>query len=53
MLLSSANTFLNFSNNSFLDLNVRLESIEKKWLDGFLTGFKSDDSQIGVQSKLF
>jgi putative DNA methylase len=29
------------------------ESIEKKWLDGFLTGFKSEDSQGTNQSKLF
>ena len=28
-------------------------STEKKLLDGFLTGFKSDDSQRGVQSKLY
>lgn len=32
--------------------SLPLESTEKKWLDGFLTGFKSDDSQSGVQSKL-
>ena len=29
------------------------ESTEKKWLDGFLTGFKADDSQSETQSKLF
>jgi len=29
------------------------ESTEKKWLDGFLTGFRVDDSQSGVQTKLF
>jgi len=28
------------------------ESTEKKWLDGFLTGFKSSDSQMHIQSKL-
>jgi putative DNA methylase len=28
------------------------ESIEKKWLDGFLTSFKLEDSQGEVQSKL-
>lgn len=28
------------------------ESTEKKWLDGFLTGFRADDSQSGVQTKL-
>jgi len=28
------------------------ESTEKKWLDGFLTGFRVDDSQSGVQTKL-
>ncbi|KEQ56704.1 Site-specific DNA-methyltransferase Type III restriction system mod subunit protein [Marine Group I thaumarchaeote SCGC RSA3] len=33
--------------------SLPMESIEKKWLDGFLTGFKSDDSQGGTQSKLF
>lgn len=33
--------------------SLPMESIEKKWLDGFLTGFKSDDSQNEVQSKLF
>mgnify|MGYP006438074837 FL=1 len=33
--------------------SLPLESTEKKWLDGFLTGFKSDDSQSGTQSKLF
>jgi putative DNA methylase len=32
--------------------SLPLESTEKKWLDGFLTGFKSDDSQSGTQSKL-
>lgn len=29
------------------------ESTEKRWLDGFLTGFRMDDSQIGAQTKLF
>jgi adenine-specific DNA methylase len=29
------------------------ESTEKKWLDGFLTGFRTDDSQTAVQTKLF
>ncbi|MBT6647712.1 MAG: hypothetical protein HOB51_09420 [Thaumarchaeota archaeon] len=33
--------------------SLSIESIEKKWLDGFLTGFKSEDSQSGTQSKLF
>ena len=33
--------------------SLSLESTEKKWLDGFLTGFKSDDSQVGSQKKLF
>lgn len=33
--------------------SLPLESIEKKWLDGFLTGYKSDDSQSTNQSKLF
>jgi putative DNA methylase len=33
--------------------SLPLESTEKKWSDGFLTGFKSDDSQSGTQSKLF
>jgi hypothetical protein len=33
--------------------SLPLESTEKKWLDGFLTGFKADDSQSGTQSKLF
>jgi len=33
--------------------SLPLESTEKKWLDGFLTGFKSEGSQSGVQSKLF
>jgi len=28
------------------------ESTEKKWLDGFLTGFRLDDSQSGIQQKL-
>ena len=28
------------------------ESTEKKWLDGFLTGFRIDDSQSEVQTKL-
>jgi len=32
--------------------SLPIESIEKKWLDGFLTGFKSNNSQSGVQSKL-
>ena len=30
-----------------------LESTEKKWLDGFLTGFKSENSSETSQSKLF
>ena len=29
------------------------ESTEKKWLDGFLTGFRADNSQTGGQTKLF
>jgi len=29
------------------------ESTEKKWLDGFLTGFRMDDSRAGTQTKLF
>ena len=33
--------------------SLPLESTEKKWLDGFLTGFKRDDSPSGVQSKLY
>ena len=33
--------------------SLPIESMEKKWLDGFLTGFKVDDSQSGVQRKLF
>jgi adenine-specific DNA methylase len=33
--------------------SLSLESTEKKWLDGFLTGFKSDNFQSEVQSKLF
>jgi putative DNA methylase len=33
--------------------SLPLESTEKKWLDGFLTGFKSDGSKSEVQSKLF
>lgn len=33
--------------------SLPLESTEKKWLDGLLTGFKIDDSQRDVQSKLF
>jgi len=33
--------------------SLPLESIEKKWLDGFLTGFKSDNSQGTNQAKLF
>jgi putative DNA methylase len=33
--------------------SLPLESIEKKWLDGFLTSFKLEDSQNESQSKLF
>ena len=33
--------------------SLPLESTEKKWLDGFLTGFKVDNSQSIVQSKLY
>ena len=33
--------------------SLPLESTEKKWLDGFLTGFKSDNTQGTNQSKLF
>jgi putative DNA methylase len=33
--------------------SLHLESTEKKWLDGFLTGFKSDNSHGTNQSKLF
>ncbi len=33
--------------------SLPLESTEKKWLDGFLTGFKSDDSEDSSQRKLF
>ncbi len=33
--------------------SLPLESTEKKWLDGFLTGFKSDNSHNSSQSKLF
>lgn len=33
--------------------SLPMESTEKKWLDGFLTGFRLIDSQSGVQSKLF
>ncbi|MCH7560424.1 MAG: DUF1156 domain-containing protein, partial [Thaumarchaeota archaeon] len=33
--------------------SLPIESTEKKWIDGFLTGFRADDSQSGVQSKLF
>jgi len=29
------------------------ESTEKKWLDGFLTGFRTDGSRDGTQTKLF
>lgn len=29
------------------------ESTEKRWLDGFLTGFRMDLSQVGAQTKLF
>jgi adenine-specific DNA methylase len=29
------------------------ENTEKKWLDGFLTGFRQNDSQSGTQTKLF
>jgi putative DNA methylase len=32
--------------------SLPIESTEKKWLDGFLTDFKSNDSQSGTQSKL-
>lgn len=32
--------------------SLPMESIEKKWLDGFLTGFRIDYSQSGVQTKL-
>jgi len=32
--------------------SLPLESTEKKWIDGFLTGFRADDTQSGVQSKL-
>ena len=33
--------------------SLPIESTEKKWLDGFLTGFKADESQNGIQSKLY
>jgi hypothetical protein len=33
--------------------SLPLESTEKKWLDGFLTGYKSDNTQDESQSKLF
>ena len=33
--------------------SLPIESTEKKWLDGFLTGFKETDSKNGSQSKLF
>jgi len=33
--------------------SLPIDSTEKKWLDGFLTGFRVDDSQTGVQTKLF
>ena len=33
--------------------SLPIESTEKKWLDGFLTGFKIDGSQGTNQSKLF
>ena len=33
--------------------SLPIESTEKKWIDGFLTGFKRGDSPSGVQSKLF
>jgi putative DNA methylase len=33
--------------------SLPLESTEKKWLDGFLTGFKSENSPDTSQSKLF
>jgi putative DNA methylase len=33
--------------------SLPLESTEKKWLDGFLTGFKSEGSQSETQTKLF
>lgn len=32
--------------------SLPLESTERKWIDGFLTGFRSNESQDGVQSKL-
>ena len=32
--------------------SLPLESTEKKWIDGFLTGFRADDIQSQVQSKL-
>ena len=33
--------------------SLPLENTEKKWIDGFLTGFRAEDSQRGIQSKLF
>jgi putative DNA methylase len=33
--------------------SLHIESTEKKWLDGFLTGFKLNDAQDASQSKLF
>ena len=33
--------------------SLQQESTEKKWLDGFLTGFRVDNSQIESQTKLF
>jgi len=33
--------------------SLSIESTEKKWLDGFLTGFKSENSSETSQSKLF
>ena len=33
--------------------SLPLESTERKWIDGFLTGSRTEDSQSEVQSKLF
>lgn len=33
--------------------SLPMENTEKNWLDGFLTGFNTDNAQSGTQSKLF
>jgi hypothetical protein len=33
--------------------SLSLESVERNWVDGFLTGLRTDDSQNPIQTKLF